>query len=292
MRNLRTTLHANALAAALVFLPSPKDDPKHDPGHESPGAPVPLPRLDGGVGGGKEDPHQEMRRLFGKIEREMRQIDRLLADASAGGAQGGEAAAKTADVAEGIRRLLDTSRDQGKSVISEIDRILELARHEPDPSSSCESAGGLCQSSGSSGATNRKPGSSKADGDPTSADGKSPLDGQRESTTQREATPQAPEKAPGEPGADKKDRQGADGADKGAIGNRDSKAAARNAPADNPPGSATEAARSGADPADRWGDLPLHVRDVFRAQGGGDMPALYRDWIDAYYRRMAKRAGS
>jgi hypothetical protein len=31
------------------------------------------------------------------------------------------------------------------------------------------------------------------------------------------------------------------------------------------------------------------VRDVFRTQGGGDMPAKYRDWIDAYYRRMAKQ---
>lgn len=41
--------------------------------------------------------------------------------------------------------------------------------------------------------------------------------------------------------------------------------------------------------AERWGDLPVHVRDVFRAEGGGDMPPRYRDWIDAYYRKMHER---
>lgn len=37
---------------------------------------------------------------------------------------------------------------------------------------------------------------------------------------------------------------------------------------------------------DRWGDLPVHVRELFRAQGGGDLPPRYRDWIDAYYKRL------
>jgi hypothetical protein len=45
-------------------------------------------------------------------------------------------------------------------------------------------------------------------------------------------------------------------------------------------------------PVEKWGELPPHVRDVFRAQGGGDLPAPYRDWIDAYYRRLSKRSGS
>jgi len=30
----------------------------------------------------------------------------------------------------------------------------------------------------------------------------------------------------------------------------------------------------------------VHARDVFRTQGGGDLPARYRDWIDAYYQRL------
>jgi len=28
------------------------------------------------------------------------------------------------------------------------------------------------------------------------------------------------------------------------------------------------------------------VRDLFRMEGGGDLPPRYRDWIDAYYRRL------
>jgi hypothetical protein len=37
-----------------------------------------------------------------------------------------------------------------------------------------------------------------------------------------------------------------------------------------------------------WGNLPLHMRDIFRSEGGADMPARYRDWIDNYYRRLNK----
>ncbi|MDF1838428.1 MAG: hypothetical protein P1V35_11200 [Planctomycetota bacterium] len=37
-----------------------------------------------------------------------------------------------------------------------------------------------------------------------------------------------------------------------------------------------------------WGNLPLHMRDIFRSEGGTDMPARYRDWIDNYYRRLNK----
>jgi hypothetical protein len=44
-----------------------------------------------------------------------------------------------------------------------------------------------------------------------------------------------------------------------------------------------------SDPEDTWGFLPMHARDVFRAQGGSDMPAQYRAWIDAYYKRLNKQ---
>ena len=43
------------------------------------------------------------------------------------------------------------------------------------------------------------------------------------------------------------------------------------------------------DAKDRWGDLPQQVRDVFRTEGTSDLPAQYRDWIDAYYRRLNKQ---
>ncbi|MAF66292.1 MAG: hypothetical protein CMJ84_11630 [Planctomycetes bacterium] len=45
-------------------------------------------------------------------------------------------------------------------------------------------------------------------------------------------------------------------------------------------------APSAIDATDRWGDLPVHVRDVFRYEGGHGLPPEYRDWIDSYYRRL------
>ena len=35
------------------------------------------------------------------------------------------------------------------------------------------------------------------------------------------------------------------------------------------------------DPHERWGDLPLHARDVFRSENSDDMPIRYRSWIDS-----------
>ena len=131
-------------------------------------------------------------------------------------------------------------------------------------------------------------------GQDESSGGKSLLDRQGGTTTQREATPEGPgDKTPDgqKPGPKDGARDGQKNGPKPA-GNQSSKAAAENAAADPngdaKPGEARNAGASG----DKWGDLPVHVRDVFRTQGGGDMPAQYRDWIDAYYRRMAKKAGS
>ena len=44
------------------------------------------------------------------------------------------------------------------------------------------------------------------------------------------------------------------------------------------------------DASGRWGDLPVQLREVFRAQGADDLPPKYRDWIDGYYRRLQKVA--
>ena len=41
---------------------------------------------------------------------------------------------------------------------------------------------------------------------------------------------------------------------------------------------------------DEWGNLPIHVRELFRAEGGQRLPARYRDWIDSYYRRLNRRS--
>lgn len=39
---------------------------------------------------------------------------------------------------------------------------------------------------------------------------------------------------------------------------------------------------------DRWGELPVHHQEIFKSEGGGNMPPQYRDWIESYYRRLNK----
>ena len=40
------------------------------------------------------------------------------------------------------------------------------------------------------------------------------------------------------------------------------------------------------DDAETWGMLPDKVQSIFRNEGTEDLPVQYRDWIDAYYRRL------
>jgi hypothetical protein len=317
LTHVRSLLRGQALLAAIVILPAGVqaasavrvDDPK--PKQD---APIPLPAVEGNP----NDPHVEMKKLFGKIERDLRQIDQLLADASAGPGVRGEArtkdasaagaVAKDADAAkaksvsavEGIDKLLASSEERGKSVLESIDRILELAQHDPSSSSSsCESAGGMCKSAGNSKSDSKaKSGAGKESGKDDKG-GRSLLDRQGGTTTEREATPEGPESSSDEQG--RKDPKG--GAKDAArenqakngqkpSGNQSSKSPAENAAADPNGDAKSRDAKNATADGDKWGDLPVHVRDVFRTQGGGDMPAQYRDWIDAYYRRMAKKAGS
>lgn len=75
-----------------------------------------------------EDPHEQIRTLLAKVEQRMREIDRLLADAAAGGA----AKQRQAD-ATGIGTLLQVSGERAQQTVEDIDRILELANHPHPP---------------------------------------------------------------------------------------------------------------------------------------------------------------
>jgi hypothetical protein len=37
---------------------------------------------------------------------------------------------------------------------------------------------------------------------------------------------------------------------------------------------------------ERWGTLPEHARAIFSSEGDDEVPPRYRDWIDAYHRRL------
>jgi hypothetical protein len=112
----------------------------------------------------------------------------------------------------------------------------------------------------------------------------SPLDGRGDVTRPRESTPHEADdgeiqKASAQPEEERASREPRGGGHATATASND---VARNsrteshAPARDPV----------ADSVDRWGDLPMHARDVFRTHGGADLPAYYRDWIDHYYRRL------
>jgi hypothetical protein len=114
----------------------------------------------------------------------------------------------------------------------------------------------------------------------------SPLDGRDQQSTERQQSPEGPQEDPlaSKPKPDGEDPKGnKEDPETNPLGNQ---------PTNETPGSETEAASVVAQDSERWGDLPVYVRDLFRAQGGEDMPAEYRDWIDAYYRRLNARSGN
>ena len=123
---------------------------------------------------------------------------------------------------------------------------------------------------------------------PTQKPGENPLDRAGSDTQSREATPKSPETTSSTPreAGQPKDADPQAGTPKSP---RASTAPPHQMPGARPTPSATEVAEASANPAERWGDLPQHARDVFQSAGGADMPARYRDWIDAYYRRLNKK---
>ncbi len=90
---------------------------------------ITLPQLGGGDGG-----KEEMIKLFHEVEQKLQEVDRLLYDAGAGTAVGGELADS------GIDRLLRDAQARSSSAQQGIDRILELARQQQQQQSS--SSGG------------------------------------------------------------------------------------------------------------------------------------------------------
>lgn len=79
--------------------------------------------------GAQGDPHQEMERLMGEVERKMRKVNRLLEEASSGRPRGAAAQGELKDTIDAIDQLLRASAESSRSAVTDIDRILELATH-------------------------------------------------------------------------------------------------------------------------------------------------------------------
>jgi hypothetical protein len=80
-----------------------------------------------------DDPHVEMRRLMGRVEQRLFEIDKLLADAGAG--QHGTAVVEAAahEQPAGTAALVRRSQDESRAAVRDIDRILELSHHPHPP---------------------------------------------------------------------------------------------------------------------------------------------------------------
>lgn len=222
------------------------------------------------------DPRERMKELFVQVERRLGEIDQLLYRAGSGEAP------LESQAESGIGELLKQSRSSGQRVLDDIDELLKIAQQ----------MGGSAKPS-RSGQQGQQQGQGEGQGQQQGQQGQSPQQGSQRPQAQ-ERTPEAPGQQPqpqqGQPQSQPGEEQG-----KGANqpqpgeskpeGDRASKDPARNSAGNAPPTSAKGQA-DGARSNEQWGDLPPTVRDLFRTEGGSDLPPQYRDWIDAYYRRL------
>lgn len=201
----------------------------------------------------QEKAQQEMQQLFLEVERELRAIDLFLSDASAGDVP--------LDMPQdsGLDNLLRETTRRSDEVLQRIDRILEIASSMAPP----------------------KGGGQSSSQEPPSG-GESPLDQDRPQTqSERENTPDKPGGEQPQPNPEGDPQQPEDGPDREAD-------EAQNREGQNPP-DANRGNPSAGQGAERWGELPPTAREVFRSEGGGDLPVRYRDWIDSYYKRLNTR---
>jgi hypothetical protein len=262
-----------SLALAVLCCLGPQaaalQDPQPEPEEEN--TPIQLPGM-------VDQAQEEMLQLFRDIEQNLRKVDILLSDAGAGDTEG------LAEVQEsGIGRLLEDTRDRSEQVLQDIDRLLEIAEE-------------MGQQSGGSGESGEP---QSQQGDSPGSQGSSSTSGTQ--TTRREQTPETPgEESPGqtpqpgeqpngqEPG---NEQQPPSQGERPTDGQDPSNTDPNLRPGSEPPTDPTGAGSPNDPTSDRWGDLPVHVQDVFRGEDSEQMPPRYREWIDAYYRRLNRRGG-
>ncbi|MCH2106086.1 MAG: hypothetical protein MK291_05540, partial [Planctomycetes bacterium] len=223
-----------------------------DPEPEGENVPIELP-------GAVDQAQEEMLQLFRDIEQNLRKVDILLSDAGAGDTSG------LAEVEEaGIGKLLEDSRERSEQVLKDIDRLLELAEQAGQQQSSSGSQSNQSQS--------QPQGSSSSQG--------SSQGGQQ--TTRREQTPERPGEEPSgqtpgegeqpegqQPG--EQEQQPNQQGERPSDGQEQSNTDPSQRPANEPPTDPTGAGSPNDPASDRWGDLPVHVQDVFRGEDAEEM---------------------
>lgn len=241
------------LATVSLALARPSSPTQEGKPQETKPPQIELPDLSG-----MQDDQKEMVRLFHEVERTLESIDLELADAGAGRIPPPEGKDS------GIERLLRSHGAKSDQAVTGIEQILELAEKLGKQSGSQCMKGSMSS--------------------PPQQGGESPLDKERErGPTQGEKTPEAPKPDP---------KQGEQPGQPQPQGERPEDRGKNPPPGENRP-SPPRVDEGGAPfapgtDADRWGSLPERVRNVFQNQITDDMPLQYRDWIDAYYKRLNK----
>jgi hypothetical protein len=265
---LSTLLMLSTLPAAHAQEPVPPPPAKPEPAPEK--EPFHIPPMPG-ARPIEDDLQKQLAELFATVELRLRAIDTQMYDAAAGrvpikpvagsGIEDLLRKGQQAQAPQSIGELLKSASQDSKTTQEEILRILEIARQMNSQSQSQSQGSGQGQSK-------PQPG------------GKSPLDGQSgQQPGGREQTPEGPGSKPegNKPGEGDEPKDG-------------TQPDVPNKPTENragkPPPNSAAGARSAADDADRWGDLPVRAREIFRVEGASDLPPQYRDWIDGYYRRL------
>jgi hypothetical protein len=119
--------------------------------------------------------------------------------------------------------------------------------------------------------------------------GGQPSDGEQQPKQGGQTQDNRQEQGQKDPGQEPQDQQTADGEDP--RGNREDQGEPETRPAAQSPDQETQDPRAPGAGTEQWGNLPIHLRELFRAEGGTRLPARYRDWIDSYYRRLNRRSG-
>ena len=221
-----------------------------------------------------------MIRLFQEVEGRMNNVGSLLFRASKGETEAlneisnpgidellkkGEPQASTSGAGSSLASMLQVASAEGDSILTGIDKILEIAN---------EQGGGQCSSAMQQNSQGNQP-----DGQPSGEQGKSQE--QQETGKKKDQSASDPKEGTGQQEPKQQGEQAIDGKQSDAE------------PTPSKAGKTPERPTAGVNHRDpkneAWGNLPIHLRDIFRAEGGVEVPAQYRDWIDSYYRRLNRR---
>ncbi len=257
---------------------APQEAEKQEPKNQDPETQEPEESVEelnpftqpGGGGNGQD----EMAELFIKVDKRLQRVSELLFEASTGdasradeiGSSGIDELIRAAESASGagsagIAQLLEATKLQSQQAGTEIERILEIAAENQ---------------SNSSGQPSQSP----------KSEGENPQQGQTPSGSRKEEKGEGPPQ--GEPGSETQEGEPQKNGETPNGGQEQE--GSEDGPGKVPPGSETGAARDGSG-NEEWGDLPVHLRKVFQNGVSDDVPPRYRDWVDAYYKRLNRRGG-